>query len=382
MAADRPELTDGTVRLRAHSDADLDAMVEMCRDPEFARWTNVPQPYDREHAKRFAHELMPRGWETGEWRGWAVEATDDAGHSRFAGNVDIRGEVVADIGYGLHPWARGRGVMIRAIRLATRWSFDNGGVDVVHWRAHVGNLASRRTAWACGFTFHGTVPKLLYEQGKAVDAWTASLQPDDSGQPRTRWLDPPMLRGDRVVLRPFRDDDVPRITEACSDPRCQHWLAGLPRDYQEDNARSWLLGQEVKHSLGQSVTWAIADPSTDRWLANIEIMHLDQPPFAANEIGYLAHPDARGRGAMTEAVELVTRYALTPEAEGGLGLRRTHLRVAADNTASRHVATANGYTEIGRHRAAERLGDGSYSDLVWYDKLAGVVSPAGGAARR
>jgi hypothetical protein len=33
MTVDRPELTDGVVRLRAHGDDDIDAMVEMCRDP-------------------------------------------------------------------------------------------------------------------------------------------------------------------------------------------------------------------------------------------------------------------------------------------------------------------------------------------------------------
>jgi RimJ/RimL family protein N-acetyltransferase len=370
MAVERPELTDGTVRLRAHTDDDIDAIVEMCRDPEMALWTSVPQPYHRENAKQFTRELVPHGWETGEWRGWAIEAVDDDGRARFAGNMDIRGVGVTDIGYALHPWARGRGVTTRAIRLATRWAFDHGGAQIVHWRAHVGNVASRRTAWRTGFTFHGTVPKLLYERGRAIDTWIASLEPDADGTPTTRWLKPPVLRGERVVLRPFRDDDLPRLIEACADPLTKHWLAGLPLPYTEDDARAWLLGRIEAQSLGRGVWWCVADPDSDRMLANIGVFGLDSKYDANGEIGYWAHPDARGRGVMTEATRLATAHALAPESEGGLGVRRLQLGAGADNTASRHIATACGFTEVGRHRAVDRLGDGSYADFVWYDRLA------------
>jgi [ribosomal protein S5]-alanine N-acetyltransferase len=370
MAVERPELTDGTIRLRAHGDDDIDAMVEMCRDPEMARWTSVPQPYDRENAKRFARELVPHGWETGEWRGWAIEATDDSGRARFAGNVDIRGGAVADIGYALHPWARGRRVVTRAIRLATRWAFDHGGVEIVHWRAHVGNVASRRTAWATGFTFHGTVPKLLYERGRAIDAWIASLQPDASGEPTTRWLEVPILRGERVVLRRLRDDDVPRIVEACSDPRTRQWLPNLPDPYTEADARQWLLWRVENESLGESVTWCVADPDSDEMLASVNVFGLTGAKPFSGEVGYWAHPKARGRGVMTEAVGLAAHHAFRATADGGLGLRRLQIGASVDNAASRRVAQANSFAEVGRHRGAERLGDGTYTDLIWYDTLA------------
>jgi ribosomal-protein-alanine N-acetyltransferase len=371
MAVDRPELTDGTVRLRAHTDDDIDGMVEMCRDPEMARWTSVPQPYDREHARRFARELVPHGWETGEWRGWAIEAVDDAGRARFAGNIDIRGVGVADIGYALHPWARGRGVVTRAIRLATRWAFDTGGVEIVHWRAHVGNLASRRTAWSTGFTFHGTVPKLLYERGRAIDAWIASLQPDDDGSPKTRWLVPPELRGERVVLRPYLDADLPRVVEACSDPKTRHWLASIPLPTTDAAAREWLLWQVEGQSLGERIAWCVADPASDSMLAHVGVHGLGEDDPSDVELTYWAHSDARGRGAVTEAVRLAAAHAFAATTDGGLGVRRLQLMTAVDNVASRRVATAAGFTEVGRHRNADRLGDGSYTDVLWYDHLAG-----------
>jgi RimJ/RimL family protein N-acetyltransferase len=364
-----PLLDDGTVRLRPHREDDVDAIVEMCRDPQFARWTTVPQPYTRDHAKRFIRELVPEGWRRGDFRGWAIESTDDEGTSRYAGNVDVRGVPVADIGFGLHRWARGRGVMTRAVRLAARWAFEHGDVAAIHWRADVGNLPSRRVAWACGFTFHGTVPRLLAERGEVVDAWIGSLLPGQEMTPRNRWLQPPVLRGERVVLRPFRDSDAPRVAEACSDPRTRRWLPHLPSPYTEDDARAWFLAQEVNHSLAETVTWCVADPDTDVLLADVGVMDLGGVDPEAGEVGYWAHPDARGRGVMTEAVRLVVGHAFASEQAGGLRLVRLTLGTADGNTASQHVARQAGFREVGRHRSAMAAADGDRVDAVWFDLL-------------
>lgn len=369
-----PVLDDGVVRLRGHSDDDVDAMVEMCRDAEFARWTTVPQPYTREHAKRFIRDIVRTGWERGDYRGWAIEAYDDAGRARYAGNVDVRGAPVADIGFGLHPWARGRGVMTRAVRLAARWAFEHGDAAAIHWRSDVGNLASRRVAWAGGFTFHGTVPRLLAERGEVVDAWIGSLLPGQEMTPRTRWLRPPVLRGDGVLLRPFRDADTPRVAEACSDPRTRRWLPHLPSPYTEDDARAYVLGQEVNHSLEASVTWCVADPETDKLLANVTVMDLRGRDPLAGEVGYWTHPDARGRGVMTAALRLLVDHAFRADAAGGLGRLRLTLGTADGNNASRHVARQAGFRECGRHRAAQPLEDGTRADAVWFDLLAADVT--------
>lgn len=70
-------------------------------------------------------------------------------------------------------------------------------------------------------------------------------------------------------------------------------------------------------------------------------------------------------------------HAMTPAADGGLGLRRLELLAAAGNAASAHIARRTGFVEVGRERQAERLGDGSYDDLLTFDLLSGDrVSPA------
>jgi len=365
-----PVLDDGVIRLRRHTDDDIDPIVAMCRDPEFARWTTVPQPYNRDNAKRFIREVIPGGWERGDHRGWAIEARGEDREHRYAGNVDVRGVPVADIGFGLHPWARGRGVMSRAVRLAAAWAFEHGGVAAIHWRANVGNLPSWRLAWACGFTFHGTVPRLLAHRDQVVDAWIGSLLPGQEMTPRTRWLLPPVLRDDRAVLRPFREDDVGRIVEACCDPRTRQWLPGLPTPYTDQDARTWLLTQQIQHSLATSLTWCVADPDNDQLLADVALFDLGGDDPGCGEVGYWTHPDARGRGVMTQAVRLAVSHAFGSQESGGLGLVRLKLGTADGNAASQHVARQAGFTEVGRHRQEMPLRDGSRVDAVWFDALA------------
>lgn len=362
-----PELSDGVVSLRQHRQDDVAAMVQMCRDPEMVRWTSAPQPYRREHAEAFVHRIVPRGWAHHDHRGWAIEAVDDDGAARFAGNVDVRGGPVADVGFALHPWARGRGVMHRALRLATRWCFDEAQVAVVHWRAHVGNAASRRAAWRAGFTFDGTTRALLHERGRLVDAWVGHLLPGDPAQPRTPWLEAPTLAGSRATLRAWTEADVPRIVETCADDRTRYWLAQLAQPYSTADARAYLSSLDEQASLGRQVGFAVADPDSDLMLGSLAVMGISE---GSAEIGYWTHPSARGRGVMTEAVRLAAELALRCSDSGGLGLRRLLLRSAADNAASRRVATGARFEQCGVEHAVLRLGDGSWADEVRYELLA------------
>jgi ribosomal-protein-alanine N-acetyltransferase len=365
-----PRLGSGTVTLRPFSEDDIEPVRQMCSDPVFARWTGVPQPYTADDARRFVRDVVPAGWADASFRAWAVDAVDDDGHTRYAGTVDIRSTPLAHVGFGLHPWARGRGVTTRAVRLATRWALESGGASVVHWRSQVGNVPSRRVAWACGFTFGGTVPRLLHERGAVLDAWTGWLLPSDDGTPRTRWLEPVVLRGERVALRPLVESDAQRVQEACADERTGWWLPALGPGYSLDKAREYIASRVVQQSVGATVTWAVADPETDDLLGNISVMDLADLDPTSGEIGYWTHPAARGRGAMSEACRLVVAHAFAPVDSGGLGLRRLQIAAAAGNAASLHVADQAGFVEYGRARAAEPLGDGTFADLVRFDLLA------------
>src|SRR5690348_2532333 len=112
VSSDRrvPLLTDGEVTLRAHHVGDVAGVYEQCQDPVSQQWTTIPLPYSWEDAQRFVTQIVPAGWREGRWA-FAVEAPDDDGTRRFCGTVELRdeGERRAEVAYGAHPWARGRG---------------------------------------------------------------------------------------------------------------------------------------------------------------------------------------------------------------------------------------------------------------------------------
>jgi RimJ/RimL family protein N-acetyltransferase len=186
-----PVLTDGTVTLRPHRAADLAGIVEQCTDPASVRFTTVPRPYGRQQARDFL-DTIRRDWETSSPtspRLWAISTAGQPGAEPFGGTIDYRpsGAGTAEVGYGLHPAMRGRGVMVRALNLALDYAFGADGIELMHWRAIVGNWASRKVAWRCGFRVEGTVRLLCAMPGGARDGWIGSLHRDDPRRPCEPW---------------------------------------------------------------------------------------------------------------------------------------------------------------------------------------------------
>ncbi|MBA2558514.1 MAG: GNAT family N-acetyltransferase [Propionibacteriales bacterium] len=366
---DVPRLTDGDITLRAHSLDDAEAVVEQCTDPVSVRWTTVPLGYDAAMALDWLTTSIPDGWESGSERMFAIETTHPDGRRRFSGSLSLRdeGDRRAELAFGAHPAVRGRGVMTKAVTMLLDYGFDTCGLETVLWLANVGNVSSRRVAWKTGFTFGGgVVRRWLPQRGEFHDAWVASLHRCDPREPKSRWLDIPVIEADRFRLRPLDDRDVPRLVEASADERTRHWLSFLPDRYTEQDAHAFILGSSTAAAEGAGLHWAVADSQHDILLGTIGL-----PRAAGNgwELGYYMHPDARGRGIMREAVGLATRHVLLDSADGGLGATRAFIKTAAGNAASQYVAVANGYTQYGRETASERLRDGSVTDMVLFERL-------------
>lgn len=171
-----PVLRDGAdLLLRRHRPEDADGIHEQCLDPDMIRFTTVPVPYTRSDADGFL-DHMAAGWADGSVAAFAIEVD-----GRFAGTLDLRLQegAWAEVGFGLAPWARGRGVMTRALRLAVDWAFTELGLVGVQWRAVVGNEASLGVARGCGFALEGTVRGLLVHRGQRLDGWIGTLLATD-----------------------------------------------------------------------------------------------------------------------------------------------------------------------------------------------------------
>jgi RimJ/RimL family protein N-acetyltransferase len=168
-----------SISLRPLAADDTDAVVAACRDPESVRWTTVPHPYGESDARYFIDGYGPRNWLLGEGAIFAV--ADPSGG--YAGSMDLRLSAVdpslADVGYLVAPWARGRGYASAALRALVEWGFRALGPTRIEWRAYVGNDASRRVAEKAGFTIEGVQRSGCLHRGERRDAWVAAVLADD-----------------------------------------------------------------------------------------------------------------------------------------------------------------------------------------------------------
>lgn len=183
------DLTDGVLLLQVPVDADILEITLACQDPETAAWTTVPDPYREEHAEGFVRRTIPTGWAEGTSATWTIREL--ASDHRIAGmiGVDAISAGSGEIGYWVAPWARGRGVISRAVALVLDHAFSPEGIalDRVSWTALVGNWPSRRVAWRAGFRVEGTIRKHLVARDVRYDGWLGTLLRDDPREPAEPW---------------------------------------------------------------------------------------------------------------------------------------------------------------------------------------------------
>src|SRR5687767_10155245 len=141
-----PLLDDGVVRLRPPALDDTDAVFDCCNDPDTARLTAIPWPYERRHAVEWIEEST-RCWADGVRASFVIV---DASTDEFLGNIALvrleRDADVAEVGYLVKRAARGRGVAPRAVQLVTSWVLRDLAVGRLELQTDVRNTASQRVA--------------------------------------------------------------------------------------------------------------------------------------------------------------------------------------------------------------------------------------------
>jgi RimJ/RimL family protein N-acetyltransferase len=174
------------------------------------------------------------------------------------------------------------------------------------------------------------------------------------------------LRDGDLVLRAWRDDDVPAIVEACSDPDTALWLDRLPSPYGALDARTFLEHARTLDAVGSAEHFAI---DLDGRLAGSITVRFDFWEPGDADVGYWVAPWARRRGVATRALVLVASLALRER-----GVARLQLRADVDNAASLAVAERAGFVRDGVIRAARlNVRRGRRVDLALYSLLPGEL---------
>ncbi|MFJ9343727.1 GNAT family N-acetyltransferase [Streptomyces sp. NPDC101733] len=175
-------LTTPRLDLRPFTPADEDEVYAAAQDPDVRRWTMIPSPYERVHAKAFVGEVVPTGWREDTAYSFAVRR-GPGGPLVAAIGAHRRGEDTLEVGYWAVKEHRGNGYTTEALEAVARWSFTELGAVRLEWRAEVGNTGSRAVAEKAGFHYEGVLRGSGRHQGTARDCWVASLLPGDLGLP-------------------------------------------------------------------------------------------------------------------------------------------------------------------------------------------------------
>lgn len=171
-------LIAGELTLRPLTEADADDIVKACQDAVTLRWLPLPRPYTRANAEWFISTYGPDLRESGAGVVFAIE---EAG--RLAGVIDLKHAhwvtKVAEVGYWVAPWARGRAVASGATRVLARWAIEENGFERVELLAATGNIASQRAAEKAGLVREGVARNAGYVHDSRVDLVVYSMVPDD-----------------------------------------------------------------------------------------------------------------------------------------------------------------------------------------------------------
>ena len=166
------------MRLRPLSSADLGDVQELIQDPDTLRFTRIPEPPDDDFARQWiARYEQARA--TGTKEAFAILDGDGA----FAGlalapSIDEEA-AEAELGYIVAAHARGRGVASEALRLLTRWAFEERGIQRATLHIDVDNPASKRVAERCGYVLEGVMRSTYLKQGRRSDTELWSRLPSD-----------------------------------------------------------------------------------------------------------------------------------------------------------------------------------------------------------
>lgn len=144
------------------------------------------------------------------------------------------------------------------------------------------------------------------------------------------------LRADDAI------DDRPVVLAMFTDPETTRWVPHY-RVTTIEQAGEYVARRAREWATGERCSWAVAEPTTGRMLAEVGLKTLDAGGTLDDgeaEVACVTAPDARGRGVAAYAVAAVVRFGF-----GALGLRTIAYRFLSGNAASARVAVKAGFTD-------------------------------------
>jgi RimJ/RimL family protein N-acetyltransferase len=235
----------------------------------------------------------------------------------------------ANLGYAVHPAHRGKGYATRGLQLLVHHLAAATDVETATLLIDPENTWSLGVARRTGFGerldldgqafFKRPVPHLSYSEGTVairrheLDDAADDLDATDAEQIRWMW-------------EPWQ---------------AEHWASMSPAErlaHKQGNMREHI----ERWSTGPKWAFAIVADGAYAGYVDCDLANPHVPRGEAN-ISYSSHPGHRGKGYVSRAVRLVTRFA-----SEHTGARAAHIRVHHANEPSLRVARAVGAREVDR----------------------------------
>lgn len=151
---------------------------------------------------------------------------------------------------------------------------------------------------------------------------------------------PPEFAGERVIVRPYCEDDTEAVFAAIRESveMLAPWVPWAHTHDTPDDTREFVRRSVGQLILRESLTLGVFLREDGRFLGGTGIIPRGWQ-IPAFEIGYWLRDGAVGKGYMSEAVQLQTAYCFD-----GLGAQRVAIRCDARNVRSRAIPQRLGYT--------------------------------------
>jgi RimJ/RimL family protein N-acetyltransferase len=160
---------------------------------------------------------------------------------------------------------------------------------------------------------------------------------------------PDRFVGDRVIVRPFTDDDAAPLFAAIQESRAhiQTWLPWADQHHSVADTLEFIRRTQARWILRDGFGMGIFSRQEGTFFGGIglDVVSWDVRAF---DIGYWVRKSAEGHGYVSEATRLVTTFAFAP-----LKARRVTIRCDARNTRSKAIPERLGYVYEGCLRRSE-----------------------------
>lgn len=168
----------------------------------------------------------------------------------------------------------------------------------------------------------------------------------------------PHIIGENIMLREYREEDLPAIRAWVNDEETTRYLSGTFRAAQSVANTQDFLQRMMQGNGAFASNFVIADRATQDYIGQVDFFQISWPTRCGTIGMVVGKKEMRGRGVGTEALKLLVRYGFLT-----LGLERAELDVHQDNARAIRCYENAGFRHEGRKRHAV-FTDGRFRDLL------------------